>query len=75
MSLMLIRIARHFSGLSQKELAELIGQSQNAVSRYELGTLSVSPKTERKLKQAFESAGIGQDELDFLQGVIASNKK
>lgn len=70
MNLMLIRIARHYSGLTQKELAGLIGQSQNAISLYENG-FSITPETERKLKAAFAENGIGQDELKFFQEIMS----
>ncbi|MBY0224107.1 helix-turn-helix domain-containing protein [Sporosarcina aquimarina] len=69
----LIGLCRHFSGYSQNELAERLGQSQYAVSKYESGLLKPSPDTVRKMKEIFAENGIGIEEIDFLNNVI--NKK
>jgi len=66
MNTTLIRLARHFSGLSQRELATMLGQSQVAVSRYEHGKLTPSPDTMRLLKKIFQEHGVGIAEIHFL---------
>lgn len=66
----LIKSGRFFSGLSQKELAEQLGQSQNAVSKYEKGSLIPSPATARKIKEVFASHGVGNRELRYLKEIF-----
>lgn len=69
----LIGLCRHFSGLSQKELAEMLGQSQVSICKYESGLLKPSPDTVRKMKEIFAENGVGIEEIDFLNNVL--NKK
>lgn len=69
----LIGLARHFSGLTQSELAEKLGVSQYAVSKFESGLLKPSPEALRKMTAIFEINGIGTEELKFFTEIISKD--
>lgn len=50
-----LRALRELRGLSQVNMAELIGQKQSAYSRYETGKHKPTPRTLRKMAAALEA--------------------
>lgn len=48
-----IRTLRKQAGLSQKELADLVGIAQNTLSQYESGTRALRVETLKKLSEVF----------------------
>lgn len=71
----LFKYVRHFSGLTQQDMADFLGQTQAAVSRYEYGTLKPSPETLRQMKQIYQNNGVGLEELNFLTEVLLKKKQ
>lgn len=49
----IVKEERNVQGLSQKELAEIIGISQNEVSKIERNLIDIPPETAEKIAQAF----------------------
>ena len=47
-----MRAARHYSGMMQSELSELVGLSQQALSAYESGTRNPTTETAEKIARA-----------------------
>ncbi|WP_368298540.1 helix-turn-helix domain-containing protein [Cytobacillus firmus] len=70
----LIKYLRGLSNLSQKELAERIGVHQSLISKLENGTAEVTQRTQDKLLQVFNDAGITPQDI-LLLGQVFQNRK
>jgi transcriptional regulator with XRE-family HTH domain len=60
-----IKAARALKGWSQKELGELAGLSQTAITNIEVGKFRPTPHTTEAIRKAFELHG-----LEFIQGGV-----
>lgn len=70
MNLMLLKVGRHFAGLTQAELALQIGVNQSVLSKYESGSIHMNSEVTRKIKAVFAENGIGSVELVFLEDIL-----
>lgn len=63
-----LRKARQAKGLTVQELADILGFSRNAVTRYELGTRSPDAEFIKKASRALNKSA------DYLLGLIEEDK-
>lgn len=72
----LFKILRHFSGLAQHELAEIMNLSQSTIAKYETGERAITLEAERKQKEIAFASGTTQRDINALQKLIdATNKR
>ncbi|KPB06324.1 helix-turn-helix domain-containing protein [Bacillus sp. CHD6a] len=71
-----IKHSRQLANLTQRELALKVGVDTSYISKLENGTIPLQPAIERKILEAFDGAGIGEQEIKSLKNVyIARNLK
>jgi len=66
----ILRKLRYVAGLSQRELGEKIGVSQEAVSRYESGSLSISKDKENEIIGVLMDSGLSKTDISLLVSVL-----
>ncbi|WP_262177753.1 helix-turn-helix transcriptional regulator [Saccharococcus sp. Marseille-Q5394] len=66
----LLRYGRGLAGLTQGELAELVGLDRTTINKYETGTLRMSNITRRGILEELEKRGMGPDQLVSLAEII-----
>jgi transcriptional regulator with XRE-family HTH domain len=70
----LLKKARQIAGLSQLQLADALGVSQVAVSKWEAGTLPISHDKEYEIYRVFESHGLNKADVQLLGYVLQASK-
>lgn len=70
----IIKTARYLSGLSQQEMADYLYVTQSNISKYENGSLKISPKTLNRMKEIFASNGMGKAQLKFIEQLYKDRK-
>lgn len=66
----MIKYCRQLSGLTQQQLAEMIGVDRSLISKIEAGTASMQPTTEIRMMKVFENAGIDTQLIYMINNII-----
>lgn len=70
----IIKTARYLSGLSQQEMADYLYVTQSNISKYENGSLKISPEALNRMKEIFASNGMGKAQLKFIEQLYKDRK-
>lgn len=71
----LVKYCRIFCGLSQTELAELIGVHQSLIAKIEKGTVPMQSITERKLLEVFSDMGMNAESILQVKQMLMNIQK
>lgn len=71
----LFKILRVFNGLTQWEVAELVGVTQSTIAKYEIGMLSIPLEIELKIMGISFASGLTKKDINVLQKLLEVSRE